>query len=121
MLWVLDGDNLRCDYRPWFMNWISLTSIDWKTLSISASWNDLEDQVFHPPPSFFAAGEREYEVDRILDRRGRGSTLEYLVKWKGHSSDDNTWEPAAHLKCKELQPMVHAFNEDFHRRKCSRS
>jgi hypothetical protein len=41
-----------------------------------------EDQVFHPPPAFFAAGEPEYEVDRILDRRGRGSTLEYLVKWK---------------------------------------
>ncbi|KAH6575301.1 hypothetical protein BASA60_005105 [Batrachochytrium salamandrivorans] len=42
----------------------------------------------------------EYEVEEIvddgLDRKGHRI---YLVKWKGYSSQENTWEPAAHLSC----------------------
>jgi hypothetical protein len=34
-----------------------------------------------------------YNVERILDRRGRGTYKEYLVKWEGFSSDENSWVP----------------------------
>lgn len=37
-----------------------------------------------------------YEVEKIMDHRAVDNQLhvyEYLVKWKGFSSNDNTWEP----------------------------
>lgn len=37
--------------------------------------------------------EEEYEVERILAKRG----AKYHVKWKGWPLSDATWEPAAHL------------------------
>lgn len=35
-----------------------------------------------------------YRVDEIVDDRVRNGKVEYLVKWHGYSSKDNTWEPA---------------------------
>ena len=47
--------------------------------------------------------EEEYEVEQIVNKRLRKGKAEYLVKWKGWDDpDDNTWEPVAHLECKEL-------------------
>jgi hypothetical protein len=40
--------------------------------------------------------EVEYDVERICDKRG-GRYPKYLVKWKGWSDKDSTWEPVAHL------------------------
>ena len=56
--------------------------------------NAADVPVFHP-----AADESgEYEVEDILDHRshGRGCT-EYLVKWRGYSEFESTWEPEANL------------------------
>ena len=41
----------------------------------------------------------EYKVEDILDHRSRGrsSCMEYLVKWRGYSVFDWTWEPEANL------------------------
>ena len=43
----------------------------------------------------------EYEVEDILDlrvtRRGRGARREFLVKWRGYSLFDSTWEPEGNL------------------------
>jgi len=47
--------------------------------------------------------EEEYEVESIVNKRLRKGKAEYLVKWKGwEDPDDNTWEPIAHLDCKDL-------------------
>jgi hypothetical protein len=40
----------------------------------------------------------EYEVEEILDSRYHWQKLEYLVKWKGYTSEENTWEPEDHVK-----------------------
>ena len=43
------------------------------------------------------SGEREYEVEKILDHAITAENyLYYLVKWMGY--DDPTWEPEDHLK-----------------------
>jgi len=39
-----------------------------------------------------------YEVEKIKDRRIIKGRREYLIKWKGYSDSESTWEPLSHLK-----------------------
>ena len=50
----------------------------------------------NPPPDL-VDGNEEYEVETILAHRQHRNQNQYLVKWKGYASADNTWEPEAHL------------------------
>lgn len=51
----------------------------------------------------------EYEVERIIEAQyKRNGQREYLVRWKGFSAKDDTWEPEDNLHCKDL---IAAFNE----------
>ena len=38
-----------------------------------------------------------YEVDQILSRRKIKNKYEYLIKWKGYSVNESTWEPGEAL------------------------
>merc|ERR1711936_324929 len=50
-----------------------------------------------------SGSEEEYEVESIVDKRGRKGKVEYLVKWKGWDlPEHNSWEKLAHLNCEEL-------------------
>jgi len=46
--------------------------------------------------------ETEYEVEKIVDHQELDGEIQYLVKWKNWSSDDNTWEPKENLVGSEL-------------------
>ena len=46
-------------------------------------------------------GNLQETFQKIVDSRKRKGKREYLVKWKGYSSRENTYEPAANLP-KEL-------------------
>lgn len=39
-----------------------------------------------------------YEVEKILRERILRNNKMYLVKWKGFSEDENTWEPIENLQ-----------------------
>lgn len=67
------------------------------------------DSVFRPLPD----DSGEYEVEDILDMRvrcrGRLSSTEYLVKWRGYGLAESTWEPVSNLtNCPEV---LSAFEE----------
>lgn len=42
--------------------------------------------------------EEYFDVEKILDTRGKGQKKEYLVRWKNYSSDFDEWVPASNLK-----------------------
>ena len=43
-----------------------------------------------------------FVVEKIIDRRIKGGTVMFKVKWKGYPDSDNTWEDRNGLKCKDL-------------------
>jgi len=50
------------------------------------------------PTLIEVAGEKEYEVEEILDRQERRGKTKYLVKWKGYTAEKNAWEGLENLK-----------------------
>ena len=61
-----------------------------------------------PPPPDIIEGEEEYEIEGILSHRQRDEQMEYLVKWKGYSHDENQWLPA-----EELTPHAAELVEEY--------
>jgi hypothetical protein len=47
-------------------------------------------------------GGQSYAVEKVLDHRGPEGEREYLVKWLGYSSDENTWETESHFDDLEI-------------------
>eukprot|EP01091_Cochliopodium_minus_P009797 TRINITY_DN2494_c0_g1_i1.p1 TRINITY_DN2494_c0_g1~~TRINITY_DN2494_c0_g1_i1.p1 ORF type:complete len:178 (-),score=66.78 TRINITY_DN2494_c0_g1_i1:26-559(-) len=44
----------------------------------------------------------DFEVEEIIDKKGRGNKLSYYVKWKRWPSSFNTWEPVENLdQCRQ--------------------
>lgn len=43
-----------------------------------------------------------YEVEALIKHRGRGRTREFLVRWEGFVSKDDTWEKETNLSCPQL-------------------
>ena len=50
-----------------------------------------------PPIQLADQEEHEFEVDRLLDTRTVRGVKQYLVRWKGYSAFDDSWEPASNL------------------------
>jgi len=61
-----------------------------------------------PPPDLIEDAE-EYEVEMIVNHQhyGRQRQLQYLLKWKGYPSSDNTWEPEGNVHAEDLVKEYH--------------
>ena len=40
----------------------------------------------------------KYEIEKLLDVRGKGAEQEVKIRWKGYSASDDTWEPISSIK-----------------------
>ncbi|KAI9582504.1 chromobox protein homolog 1-like [Glossina fuscipes] len=55
-------------------------------------------------------GTKEFDVERIEDKRIKCGKTEYYLKWKGYPRSENTWEPVDNLNCSDL---VAAYEESL--------
>src|SRR5271156_2396840 len=53
-------------------------------------------------------GEAWYEVERILDERVKRKKKEFLVRWKGYTEEEDSWEPAQWME-EEIPLLVEEF------------
>ena len=58
-----------------------------------------------------ATDSGEYEVEKILTRRGEANHIQYLIKWKGFPMEDCSWEPESNLQ--NSKRILAAFNNKF--------
>ncbi|KAL8393596.1 hypothetical protein RB595_003366 [Gaeumannomyces hyphopodioides] len=67
------------------------------------------------PAAAAAKADQDWEVEEIIDAGvigPNGKPKTYLVKWKGYSADENTWEPRKNLAgCPELLKAFDAQNQ----------
>jgi len=47
---------------------------------------------FSRPPPELIGTEEEYEIETIINHRGKSGRRHYLVHWKGYSDGERTWE-----------------------------
>jgi len=55
-----------------------------------------------PLPSIVIDREKEWQVEEILDSHWHWRRFQFLVKWKGFSREQNSWEVASNVKAPDL-------------------
>ena len=61
-------------------------------------------ETYTQPPPELIDGQEEYEVEEIINLRhtGHNKKLQYLVRWKGYPSSDNSWVDEKDMHTPEL-------------------
>ena len=73
---------------------------------------DVHGPNFPQPPPDLIEGEEEFEVEAIIAHQKRGRTHQYLVKWMGYPSADNSWQSSEDLK--GAQEILEKYNSLHH-------
>jgi|ERR1712130_35929 len=55
-----------------------------------------------------ADSEENFEVEEIVNHRFRKGKIQYLIRWKNYTPEDDTWEPKENLECPE---KIEAYNK----------
>ena len=63
----------------------------------------VEEQKKTPPKPVIIEGEKEFEVEKIINKRTVRGKEKFLVRWKGYTAEEDTWENRENLEnAKEL-------------------
>ena len=66
-----------------------------------------------PAPLVIIEGEEEYKVEKIINKRKRYGKWEYLVRWKGYTAEEDSWEREANLK--NVREVVEKYEKEYKR------
>ena len=62
-------------------------------------------------PPIEVASKKKHEVKKILYRRERRGKSKYLVRWKGYTAEEDTWERLENLK--NTRDLVEEFKKEI--------
>jgi transposase InsO family protein len=54
---------------------------------------DVPSSQLKPAQEASLPAEPSFEVEAVVNHRSKGKNIRYLVKWRGYTDQDNTWEP----------------------------
>ncbi|KAK4702014.1 hypothetical protein P7C70_g4211, partial [Phenoliferia sp. Uapishka_3] len=60
--------------------------------------NMFPTRVVPEPPAVIIGGEEEHQIDSIIDQRPRGRGIQFLVRWTGHPTVLDSWEPSRNFE-----------------------
>ena len=67
--------------------------------------DDIHSLNFPQPPPDLINGEEEYEVEQILKHQGCPKHHQFLIRWKGYSADEDSWQNEANLRNTSELPL----------------
>ena len=60
--------------------------------------NDIHGLNYPQPPPNLINGEEEYKVEQILKHQGHPKCHQFLIRWKGYSADEDSWQLESDLR-----------------------
>ena len=71
----------------------------------------VEGQKKTPPKLVIIEGEKEFEVEKILNKRMVREKVKFLVWWKGYTVEEDTWENRENLG--NVKELVEEFEREY--------
>ena len=81
-----------------------MLTLTWSGLKLSwlesykYSESTIHDQKATPPLPILIQSQVKWEIEKILNLQQKHGKNKYLVRWKGYTQGDNTWEPEENLQ-----------------------
>jgi len=73
--------------------------------------SQVERQKKIPPKPVIIEGEEEFEVEKILNKRTVRGKKKFLVRWKGYTAEEDTWENRENLE--NAKELVEEFEREY--------
>ena len=71
----------------------------------------VEGQKKTPPKPVIIKGEEEFKVEKILNKRIVQGKEKFLVRWKGYTVEEDTWEDRKNLE--NAKGLVEEFEREY--------
>ena len=71
----------------------------------------MEGQKKIPPKLVIIKGEEEFKVEKILNKRTIRGKEKFLVRWKGYTTEEDTWENRKNLE--NAKELVEEFEREY--------
>jgi len=71
----------------------------------------VEGQKKIPPKPVIIKGEKEFEVEKILNKRTIRGKKKFLVRWKDYTVEEDTWESRKNLE--NAKELVEEFKREY--------
>ena len=71
----------------------------------------MERQKKIPPKPVIIEGEEKFKVEKILNKRIIRGKEKFLVRWKGYTAEEDTWESRENLE--NAKELVEEFKKEY--------